>query len=53
LFTLVFDSNTLAEALRKNPYQVNLLLGGYDEKKGPSLYYMDYMGAFAICLLSC
>ena len=24
--------------------QVNLLLGGYDEKKGPSLYFIDYLG---------
>lgn len=34
----------LATALRKGPYQVNMLIGGYD-KKGPSLYYMDYMAS--------
>eukprot|EP00808_Paulinella_micropora_P013276 g20470.t1 len=33
----------LAEALRRNPYQVNSLIGGYDEGKGPSLFFMDYM----------
>lgn len=37
--------NQLAAGLRKAPYQVNLLLGGYDEGKGPSLFFMDYMGA--------
>jgi len=35
----------LAEALRRNPYQVDMLLGGYDEKAGPSLYFMDYMAS--------
>jgi 20S proteasome subunit beta 4 len=34
----------LAEALRKGPYQTNILLGGYD-KKGASMYYMDYLGS--------
>jgi 20S proteasome subunit beta 4 len=33
----------LAEALRRDPYQVNLLLGGVDEKTGPSLYFIDYL----------
>jgi len=37
--------NELAVALRRGPYQVNLLLGGYDPKHGPSLYYMDYMAS--------
>lgn len=35
--------NTLAENLRKTPYQANLLLAGVDEA-GPSLYYIDYLG---------
>jgi len=34
----------LAEALRSAPYQVNLLLAGFD-KKGPSLYWIDYLAA--------
>jgi len=34
----------LAEALRSAPYQVNLLLGGFD-KKGPSLFWLDYLAA--------
>mmetsp|Transcript_1766 Transcript_1766/g.2364 ORF Transcript_1766/g.2364 Transcript_1766/m.2364 type:complete len:202 (-) Transcript_1766:143-748(-) len=39
-----FVRGILAEALRKGPYQVNLMLGGYDEKsKEGSLYYIDYM----------
>lgn len=40
--------NQLAEAIRKGPYQVNALLGGYDnigDFQGPQLYYMDYMGS--------
>ncbi len=37
--------NELAEALRKNPYQVNLLMAGYDEKHGASLFFMDYMAS--------
>lgn len=37
--------NQLADALRSNPFQVNLLLGGFEEKKGPSLYYMDYLAS--------
>jgi 20S proteasome alpha/beta subunit len=31
--------------LRKGPYQVNILLGGYDEKVGGSLYFLDYMAS--------
>lgn len=42
--------NQLAQSLRsRSPYQVSLLLGGWDknvkENGGASLYYMDYMGA--------
>ncbi len=33
----------LAENLRKRPYHVNVLLGGYDDT-GASLYWMDYLG---------
>jgi 20S proteasome subunit beta 4 len=39
-----FARGELATALRKGPYQVNILLGGYDEKSGASLYFLDYMG---------
>jgi 20S proteasome subunit beta 4 len=36
----------LALALRKGPYQVNILLAGYDEKDGTaSLYFLDYMAS--------
>ena len=31
--------------MRKGPYQTNLLLAGYDENIGPSLYFMDYLAA--------
>ena len=35
----------LAYALRNNPYQVNMLLAGWDKDDGPGLYFMDYLGA--------
>ena len=35
----------LAYALRTNPYQVNLLLGGWDAVSGAELYFMDYLGS--------
>lgn len=38
-----FTRGELAKALRSSPYHTNLLLAGYDEKTGPSLYWMDYM----------
>ena len=45
-----FAQGELAAALRKGPYQVNVILGGYNvEKNGEtgiaSFYYMDYFGA--------
>ena len=40
-----FARGELAAALRRGPYQVNVLLGGYDEGKGGSLYTMDYLGS--------
>ena len=41
-----FARGELAAALRRGPYQVNVLLGGYDESKGEgSLYMMDYLGS--------
>merc|ERR1712137_441165 len=45
-----FARGELATALRKGPYQVNVLLGGYDAGKdgnpgSSSLYYLDYFGA--------
>ena len=44
--TAQFTRNELAEALRKGPYQVNLLIGGFDAGGvGPSLYFVDYLGA--------
>mmetsp|Transcript_23313 Transcript_23313/g.79330 ORF Transcript_23313/g.79330 Transcript_23313/m.79330 type:complete len:204 (+) Transcript_23313:230-841(+) len=38
-----FMRGELATALRKGPYMVNLVLAGYDEATGPSLYYLDYL----------
>ena len=40
-----FARGELAKALRKGPFQVNALLGGYDVKsKEGELYWMDYLG---------
>jgi len=51
--TAQFTRNELAEAIRKGPYQVNLLIAGYDHhissninsQGGPSLYFLDYLGS--------
>ena len=40
-----FCRNELATALRRGPFQVNTLLGGYDtHKKHQALYWLDYLG---------
>jgi 20S proteasome subunit beta 4 len=40
-----FARSELAGALRRGPFQVNILLGGYDDKVGASLYFLDYMAS--------
>jgi len=36
----------LAQSLRsRNPYNVNMLVAGYDEGEGPSLFFMDYLAS--------
>jgi 20S proteasome subunit beta 4 len=44
-----FVRGELARSLRsRNPYNVNLLLGGMDPiTKKPSLYWMDYLASLA------
>jgi len=42
-----FTRGELAKALRRGPYQTNLLLAGYDKEGGISLYHMDYLAAMA------
>ncbi|KAJ1409973.1 nucleophile aminohydrolase [Ochromonadaceae sp. CCMP2298] len=37
----------LATAMRKGPYQTNLLLAGFDPEEGVSLFLMDYMAALS------
>ena len=39
-----FTRTTMAENLRKSPYQANCLVAGYDVD-GPKLYWMDYLGS--------
>jgi 20S proteasome subunit beta 4 len=41
--TAHFTRREMADALRRNPYQANLLLAGLDEE-GAQLYYIDYLG---------
>jgi 20S proteasome subunit beta 4 len=55
--TASFIRSEMANAIRKNPFQVNMLIGGVDKSEVesddameedlylPSLYYCDYMGA--------
>lgn len=40
-----FCRRELARALRKGPFQVNCLLGGYDEDIGSQLYFLDYLAS--------
>ena len=43
--TAQFIRSEMAEALRRAPYQVNVLIGGYDlHEKQAKLYWMDYLG---------
>merc|ERR1719498_1434391 len=39
-----FTRNELAHALRRGPYQVDLLIAGVDDD-GPGLYFMDYLSS--------
>jgi 20S proteasome alpha/beta subunit len=47
LSTAHFIRKELATALRKGPFQTNMLLAGFDKGTGQSLYWCDYMGALA------
>lgn len=38
-----YTRGELATALRSSPYHCNLLIAGYDESTGPSLYWLDYL----------
>ncbi|KAL3157444.1 hypothetical protein ABBQ32_011915 [Trebouxia sp. C0010 RCD-2024] len=38
-----YTRGELATALRKKPYQVNILFAGFDDRAGASLYWMDYL----------
>ena len=43
--TAQYMRTELATALRKGPYQVNLLVGGFDlQEQRAKLYWMDYLG---------
>lgn len=41
-----FTRKNLADYLRsRTPYNVNLLIAGYDDHTGPELYYIDYLAS--------
>nr|CAB3265222.1 proteasome subunit beta type-2-like [Phallusia mammillata] len=40
-----FTRKILAEALRKGPYFVHLLIGGCDPEEGCSLFFLDYLAS--------
>nr|AAX47291.1 proteasome beta 2 subunit [Clonorchis sinensis] len=43
-----FTRSNLANALRsRKPYQVNMIIAGFDTQKGPELFYMDYLATLA------
>ncbi|RZF45643.1 hypothetical protein LSTR_LSTR010594 [Laodelphax striatellus] len=43
-----FTTKNLADSLRSSsPYQVNMLIGGYDKVEGAQLFYVDYLASFA------
>ena len=45
--TASYIKTELAQALRKNPFQVNLLVAGWDKDTGASLYWIDYLGSMS------
>ncbi|KAF2072392.1 hypothetical protein CYY_006310 [Polysphondylium violaceum] len=40
-----FVRSELAASIRSNPYQVNLILAGFDNDTGASLFFLDYLGS--------
>ncbi|XP_077298479.1 proteasome subunit beta type-2-like [Arctopsyche grandis] len=45
-----FTRYNLTKSLRsRSPYAVNMMMGGYDDMEGTSLYHMDYLGAMIKC----
>ena len=43
--TAQYMRTEMAQALRRGPFQVNLLMGGFDHVEGKAkLYWMDYLG---------
>lgn len=43
--TASFTRNELAELLRSDPHNVNILVGGYTEEDGAELYWMDELAS--------
>ena len=45
--TASFTRLELAELLRSNPHNVRLLIGGYNDREGPLLYWIDEIASMA------
>ncbi|KAF7457450.1 putative proteasome subunit beta type 2 [Cryptosporidium felis] len=43
--TANFTRNELAELLRSDPHNVNILIGGYNKEEGAKLYWMDELAS--------
>ncbi|XP_666223.1 20S proteasome beta subunit D2 (PBD2) [Cryptosporidium hominis TU502] len=43
--TANFTRNELAELLRSDPHNVNILIGGYTKEEGAKLYWMDELAS--------
>ena len=42
-FSMQISASSCISPNMQSPYHCNLLLAGYDETTGPSLYWMDYL----------
>ncbi|CAG0921883.1 unnamed protein product [Notodromas monacha] len=42
-----FTRKNLADYLRRSPYNVNMLIAGYDEKTGGEIYFLDYLATLS------
>ncbi|EGG19568.1 proteasome subunit beta type 2 [Cavenderia fasciculata] len=51
--TANFTRSELATALRSRPYNVNLIIAGYDKEHEGSIYYMDYLASMVKLDFAC
>ena len=48
-----FSRRTIADNLRKTPYNVNLLVGGINSEDQAELYWIDYLGSYVKVPFAC